>query len=88
MLNIQNAEPMIGNKKDWNHHFEMHLEREKKLCNYSGRNSTNISGFKTFYQQKRRKLVSEEKGLTERSAESEKEEEEIDNIPEKKHKSK
>lgn len=26
MENIQNAEPIIGNKRDWNKHFENHIE--------------------------------------------------------------
>ena len=46
---------MIGNKKDWDKHFEKHLEMEKKLCGYSIRNRTsNLTNFKTLYNKKRR----------------------------------
>lgn len=60
LVNIQNAEPIIGNKKNWNKHFEQHLEMEKKLCANSGsRNGTaNITNFKTFYNQRKRRLIS------------------------------
>lgn len=39
------------------------------MCNYTVRNAMNITAFKTFYQQKKRKLLSEEKGLSERESE-------------------
>ena len=54
---LVNAEPSIGNKKEWSKHYQQHLEMEKKLMNHINKEKFNLREFKEgFSKEKQRKL--------------------------------
>ena len=40
---LVNAEPSVGNKRDWNKHYEHHLEMEKRLTHQNNQNKEAFS---------------------------------------------